>query len=120
MGAIVQKYWDDRIWHITIPYGPYLLNNRLLSYYFFCPGRRRQCQFQFGFIAVKLEISIELNLIRSDDFQTEFKVATAEAKHSFDLLIKYSFTAHNKKFALNSQKNALKQFLKLEVWECIS
>ena len=68
----------------------------------FCPGRRRQCQFHFRFIAVKLEISIELNLIRSDDFQTEFKVATAEAKHSFDLLIKYSFTAHNKKFALNS------------------
>ena len=23
------------IWHITIPYGPYLLNNRLLSYYYF-------------------------------------------------------------------------------------
>ena len=110
MGAIVQTYWDDHLTYYYSLRSIFVEQSIALILLFFCPGRRLQRQFHFGFIAVKLEISIELNLIRSDDFQTEFKVATAEAKHSFDLLIKYSFTAHNKKFALNSQKNALKQF----------
>ena len=66
MGAIVQKYWDD---HLTYYYSLRSIfveqSIALILLFFFCPGRRPQRQFQFGFIAVKLEI---FNRIEFDSF----------------------------------------------------
>ena len=64
MGAIVQKYWDD---HLTYNHSlrSIFVEQSIALILLFCPGHCRQRQFQFGFIAVKLEI---FNRIEFDSF----------------------------------------------------
>ena len=109
------------IWHITIPYGPYLLNNRLLSYYYF-----------LSWSLSTTPISIRIYSCKIGNFQSNWIwfVLTIFKPNSKLQLQKRSIhsiywsnihSLHTIRNLPSFHKNKCPEtILKLEVWECIS